>query len=102
MQKYKGGIFLLGRRGLEKGKEIIISYITMFVPELWNFFWIMKGSGFVYDAVLRPNVIKHEPVIDQKLLEWRARAWDLAIFYWKNCSQLGQSAFFQVLQKLAY
>jgi receptor expression-enhancing protein 1/2/3/4 len=72
----------------------------MFVPELWNFFWIMKGSGFVYDAVLRPYVTKNETVIERKLMEWRARAWDLAIYYWQNCSQLGQSAFFEVLQRL--
>ncbi|GMY25345.1 HVA22-like protein j isoform X3 [Fagus crenata] len=91
---------------LERIGDIFISWVPMYGElklALFIYLWYptTKGSGFVFDAVLRPNVIKHEPVIDQKLLEWRARAWDLAIFYWKNCSQLGQSAFFQVLQKLA-
>ncbi|XP_035544832.1 putative HVA22-like protein g [Juglans regia] len=60
-----------------------------------------KGTGYVYDTLLRPYVAKHETDIDHKLSEWRARMWDLAIFYWQNCSELGQSAFFQVLQYFA-
>jgi receptor expression-enhancing protein 1/2/3/4 len=55
----------------------------------------------VYDTMLRPIVAKHEPDIDHKLLEWRARAWDLAVFYWQNCTELGQTAFLQVLEKFA-
>ncbi|XP_042940993.1 putative HVA22-like protein g isoform X2 [Carya illinoinensis] len=60
-----------------------------------------KGTGYVYETLLRPYVAKHETDIDHKLLEWRARMWDLAIFYWQNCSELGQSAFFQVMQYFA-
>ncbi|XP_041027723.1 putative HVA22-like protein g [Juglans microcarpa x Juglans regia] len=59
-----------------------------------------KGTGYVYETLFRPYIAKHETDIDRKLLEWRARAWDLAIFHWQNCSQLGQSVFFQVLQYL--
>ena len=61
----------------------------------------MQGSDYVYDAILKPYVTKHEVDIDQKLLAWRSRAWDLALFYWKNCTDLGQSAFFQVVHYLA-
>lgn len=55
----------------------------------------------MYDTMLRPYVAQHEPDIDHKLLEWRARAWDLAVFYWQNCTELGQTAFLQVLEKFA-
>ncbi|KAB1203850.1 HVA22-like protein j, partial [Morella rubra] len=60
-----------------------------------------KGTGYVYDTLLRPYVSQHETDIDRKLLEWRARVWDLALFYIQNCSQLGQSAFIQVVEYLA-
>lgn len=55
----------------------------------------------MYDTLLRPYVSQHETDIDRKLLEWRARVWDLALFYIQNCSQLGQSAFIQVVEYLA-
>lgn len=55
----------------------------------------------MYQTLLRPYVAKHETDIDRKLLELRARAWDLAVFYWQNCAQMGHSAFFQTLQYLA-
>lgn len=61
----------------------------------------MQGTGYIYETLLRPFVVKHETDIDRKLLELRARAWDLAIYYWQNCTSLGQSAFFQVLDYLA-
>lgn len=60
-----------------------------------------KGSGYVYDTILKPYMIKHETDIDRNLQEFRARAWDLLVYYWENCTQLGQTTFFQVLDFLA-
>ncbi|KAJ7976193.1 HVA22-like protein [Quillaja saponaria] len=91
---------------LEKIGDIFISWLPMYHElklALFVYLWYpkTKGTGYVYDYVLRPYVAKHETNIDRKILEWRARAWDLAIFYWQNCAQLGQSAFFQVFQYMA-
>ncbi|XP_017417246.1 HVA22-like protein i isoform X2 [Vigna angularis] len=60
-----------------------------------------KGTGYVYNAILRPYVSSHENDIEKKFREWRARAWDLAIFYWQNCTELGQATTFQILDFLA-
>jgi len=62
---------------------------------------LMQGTGYVYNTVLRPYVSSHENDIEKKFREWRARAWDLAIFYWKNCTELGQATTFQILDYLA-
>jgi len=61
----------------------------------------MQGTGYVYNAILRPYVSSHENDIEKKFREWRARAWELAIFYWKNCTELGQATTFQILDFLA-
>lgn len=44
---------------------------------------------------------KHEKDIDQKILELRTRAWDLAIYYCHNCTVLGSAKFFEMLHYLA-
>lgn len=88
-----------------RGKGILHRFTTIFTMVVTDIFKLklctMKGTGYVYETLLRPYVAKHETDIDHKLLEWRARMWDLAIFYWQNCSELGQSAFFQVMQYFA-
>lgn len=91
---------------LERIGDIFISWVPMYGElklALFIYLWYpkTKGSGYVYDAVLRPFVSKREPDIDRKMQEWRLRAWDLAIFYYQNCTELGQSAFFQVVEYLA-
>ncbi|KAF4396955.1 hypothetical protein F8388_004923 [Cannabis sativa] len=91
---------------LERVGDIFISWLPMYGElklALFIYLWYpkTKGSDYVYDAILRPYVTKHEIDIDHKLLEYRARAWDLALFYWKNCTELGQTAFFQVIQYVA-
>lgn len=60
-----------------------------------------KGTGYIYDTLLKPYVSKHEPDIDRGFLEFRARAFDLAIYYWQNCTELGQAKFFQLLDFVA-
>lgn len=62
---------------------------------------MMQGTGYVYEALLRPYVSKHETHIDKKIQEMRLRAWDFAIYYWHNCTDLGQAKFFEILQYLA-
>lgn len=60
-----------------------------------------QGSGYVYDTLLRPYVSKHELDIDRSLIEFRERAWNLAIYYWHNCTELGSTAILQFLQFVA-
>ncbi|CAN4089613.1 unnamed protein product [Withania somnifera] len=60
-----------------------------------------KGTGYIYDTLLKPLVSRHEPNIDKGFLEFRARAFDLAIYYWQNCTELGQAKFFQLLDFVA-
>lgn len=61
----------------------------------------MQGTGYVFQTLLRPLVDKHEVDIEQKMGDWRVKAWDLALFYWKNCTELSQSAIVQVFNYLA-
>ena len=61
----------------------------------------MQGTGYVYEVLLRPVVAKHETDIDRKLMELKARAWDLVSFYWQHCANFGQTTFVQMLQFLA-
>ncbi|TQD69662.1 hypothetical protein C1H46_044806 [Malus baccata] len=91
---------------LERVGDVFISWLPMYGEgkvALFIYLWYPKtqGTGFVYKTFLRPYVAKHETDIDRKLLEMRARAWDLTVFYWQNCAQYGHAAFLQALQYLA-
>ncbi|KAG6433888.1 hypothetical protein SASPL_105507 [Salvia splendens] len=57
-----------------------------------------KGSGYIYDRLLQPYVSRHETDIDRSLIEFRERAWNLAIYYWHNCTELGSTKILQFLQ----
>lgn len=90
----------------ERIADIFISWLPMYGEVKLAFFIYLwypktKGTGYIYETLLRPLVAKHETEIDRKLLELKARAWDFAIYYWQNCTQLGQTTFFQVLEYLA-
>ncbi|XP_052175322.1 putative HVA22-like protein g [Diospyros lotus] len=61
-----------------------------------------KGTGYIYETFLRPYVAKYEPGMDRNLQEVRARAWNVALYYWKNCTELGQSAFVDIMDYLAH
>ncbi|KAK4757409.1 hypothetical protein SAY87_018710 [Trapa incisa] len=91
---------------LERVADVIISWLPMygelklaFIIYLW--YPKTKGTGYIYETVLRPLVTNHETDLEKKLPEWRAKAWDLGIYYWQNCSDLGQSAIFQALEYMA-
>lgn len=61
----------------------------------------MQGSGYVFDTLLRPLVDKNDKDIEKMLLDLRIKAWDLAIFYWNNCTELSQSALLRVVNYMA-
>ncbi|CAL5432015.1 unnamed protein product [Camellia sinensis] len=67
------------------------------------YLWYPKtqGTSYIYETFLRPYISKHETEIDRKLQELRARAWDLAIYYWQNCTKIRQSTIIQALQYMA-
>lgn len=60
-----------------------------------------KGTAYIYDTILKPFVAKYETDIDRGLMEFRAKAWDLAIYYWQNCTQIGQAKLLQMLEYIA-
>lgn len=91
---------------LERLGDVFVSWLPMYGEAkvaLFIYLWYPKtrGTGYIYKTLLRPLVSKHETDIDMKLLELRARAWDLTVFYWQNFAQYGQTAFFQFLQYMA-
>ncbi|KAK7284805.1 hypothetical protein RJT34_19558 [Clitoria ternatea] len=91
---------------LERFADVVVGWLPMYGEMklmLFIYMWYpkTKGTGYIYDTVLRPYVSRHESDIEKKFREWRARAWDLAIFYWQNCTELGSSATFQLLDYLA-
>ncbi|KVH90611.1 TB2/DP1/HVA22-related protein [Cynara cardunculus var. scolymus] len=59
-----------------------------------------KGTWYVYEAMLRPFVERHETDIERSLKELRAKAWDVAIYYWHNSTELGQTKFFEIFHYL--
>ncbi|XP_022144678.1 putative HVA22-like protein g isoform X2 [Momordica charantia] len=91
---------------VERIADTLVAWLPMYGElklALFIYLWYpkTKGSGYVFEMLLRPFVDKHETDIEQKLVDWRVKAWDLAIFYWKNCTELSQSAFLQVINYMA-
>ncbi|KAF3441593.1 hypothetical protein FNV43_RR15508 [Rhamnella rubrinervis] len=90
----------------ERIGDIFISWLPMY-GEMKVAFYIYlwypktKGTGYVYETLLRPYMAKHETDIDRKLVEWKAKVWDLVVFHMQNWTQFGQSAFVHGLQYLA-
>lgn len=87
----------------ERFGDVFISWVPLygelklaFIIYLW--YPKTKGTSYVYENMLRPFVWRHETDIEKNLRELRLRAWDLAIYYYQNCTELGQSAFFNVIQ----
>lgn len=72
-------------------KEVLLFLISLNICQI-------QGTGFVYDTLLRPYVTNHEIDIDRSLIEFRERAWNLAIYYWQNCTELGSEKILQFLQ----
>ncbi|KAI3939158.1 hypothetical protein MKX01_002026 [Papaver californicum] len=90
----------------ERFTDFFISWLPMYGEMKLVFFiylWYPKtqGTSYVYATFLKPYLSKHETEIDRKVLELKARAWDMFILYWQNFATYGQTAFFQILQYLA-
>ncbi|KAL1813331.1 hypothetical protein ACET3Z_023396 [Daucus carota] len=90
---------------VERISDIFISWVPMYAEiklAIFLYMWYpkTKGTGFVYETLLRPFVAKHETDIERSLQELRTRSWDLAIYYYHNCTELGQTKFFQVIDYL--
>ncbi|GJV24615.1 putative HVA22-like protein g [Tanacetum coccineum] len=89
----------------ERVGDIFISWVPMYGElklALIIYLWYpkTKGTGFVYDAMLRPFIIRHETDIEKSLKQFRDKAWDVAIYYWQNSTELGQTKFFEIFQYL--
>ncbi|GMP34695.1 hypothetical protein CsSME_00007461 [Camellia sinensis var. sinensis] len=90
----------------ERIGDIFISWLPMYGEmklAMFIYLWYpkTKGTSYIYKTFLRPYISKHETEIDRKLQELRVRAWDLATYYWQNCTKIGQSTFIQALQYMA-
>ncbi|XP_065856383.1 putative HVA22-like protein g [Euphorbia lathyris] len=90
----------------ERFGDIFISWLPMYGELKLAFFIYLwypktKGTGYIYETMFKPIIAKHENEIDRKLMELKARAWDFALYYWQNCTKMGQSTFFQLLEYLA-
>ncbi|KAK9290112.1 hypothetical protein L1049_008276 [Liquidambar formosana] len=91
---------------IERLGDTFVSWLPMYGElklALFIYMWSPKtrGTRYIYESLLRPYVTRHETDIDRKMREWRTRAWDLAIFYWQNCTELGQEKFFDILHFLS-
>ncbi|KAL8214394.1 hypothetical protein R6Q57_003843 [Mikania cordata] len=89
----------------ERIGDIFISWVPMYGEiklALIIYLWYpkTKGTGYVFNAMLRPFVAQHETDIERSLKEMRAKAWDVAVYYWHNSSELGQTRFFEILHYL--
>ncbi|XP_024979313.1 putative HVA22-like protein g [Cynara cardunculus var. scolymus] len=89
----------------ERVGDIFISWVPMYGElklALIIYLWYpkTKGTGFVYDAMLRPFIVRHETDIEKSLKAFRDRAWDVAIYYWQNSTELGQTKFFEIFHYL--
>lgn len=85
--------------------NLCVTYVFLGLNNYWRSYVrrliLFQGTGYVYETLLRPFVSKHETDIDKSLEEMRAKIWDLAIYYYYNCTELGQTKFFQVIEYLA-
>ncbi|KAG8376795.1 hypothetical protein BUALT_Bualt09G0101100 [Buddleja alternifolia] len=91
---------------LETIGDMFVSWLPMYGEmklALFIYLWYPKtmGTGYVYETLLRPYVSKHELDIDRSLIEFRERAWNLAIYYWHNCTELSSTKILQLLQFVA-
>lgn len=92
---------------LERVGDICMSWLPVYGElklALFIYLWYpkIKGTGYVYHSLLKPYLAKHETDVDQNLHEFQTRAWDLLLYYWENCTQLGQTAIFQTFDYITY
>ncbi|XP_019176268.1 PREDICTED: putative HVA22-like protein g isoform X1 [Ipomoea nil] len=93
-------------RVLESIGDLSVSWMPMYTEAklaLFIYLWHpkTKGTTYIYEALLRPFVARHEGDIDRRFWEFRAKAWDLAIYYWHNCTELGQAKILDMVELMA-
>ncbi|CAA6667616.1 unnamed protein product [Spirodela intermedia] len=88
---------------LERFGDMFVSWLPMygevklaFVIYLWH--PKTEGARHIYREFFFPWLAKHEPHINRKLQEARAKSGDLILFYVKNFTEKGQSLAFDALQ----
>ncbi|KAL4377486.1 hypothetical protein GQ457_02G024890 [Hibiscus cannabinus] len=91
---------------LERIMDIFISWLPLYGEMKFAFLiylWYpkMKGTNFVFDTFLQPYMSKHETEVDRKIMELRARAWDIFTNSSANCSEMGLAKFLEMFQYLA-
>ncbi|KAL4560678.1 hypothetical protein LXL04_032831 [Taraxacum kok-saghyz] len=90
----------------ERFADIFVSWVPMYYEAklaLIIYLWYpkTKGTEYVYQTLLRPFLSRHETDIERHLDTMRARAWEVAIHYWNNSSELGQAKLFEIMQYIA-
>ncbi|XAR64777.1 hypothetical protein NMG60_11008607, partial [Bertholletia excelsa] len=90
----------------ERIGDILVSWLPLYGEMklvLLIYLWhpSTKGTSYVYGTLLKPHISRHEPDIDRKIQELKARAWDMTVHYWQNTAKAGQSTIFQMIQYLA-
>ncbi|XP_047313173.1 putative HVA22-like protein g [Impatiens glandulifera] len=90
---------------LERFGDIFVSWLPMYGElklALFIYLWYpkTKGSDYIYGNIVQPYVSRHELDFDRNLRVLRVKVWDLAIYYWRNCTELGEAATSQILQRL--
>ncbi|XP_055808784.1 putative HVA22-like protein g [Solanum dulcamara] len=99
-------IIVAALRIFESFGDLFLSWLPMYGEAklaLFIYLWYpkTKGTAYIYDTILKPFVAKYETDIDRSLIEFRAKAWDLAIYYWQNCTEIGQAKFLQMIEYIA-
>ncbi|XP_039051473.1 HVA22-like protein j [Hibiscus syriacus] len=86
--------------------EVFISWLPMYGEMkvgMLVYLWYpkTKGTGYVYDTLLRPFMARHETEVDRKIQEIKARIWDFIFKYCQHFAVMGQGKFFEMLQYMA-
>ncbi|XVE61416.1 hypothetical protein DITRI_Ditri06bG0038000 [Diplodiscus trichospermus] len=89
----------------ERIGDILISWLPMYDElklALLIYLWYpkTKGTAHIYETLLRPYMTRHETEFERKMQEFRVRAWDFALYYWQNCTELGQTKTLEMIQYL--
>ncbi|KAL8036426.1 hypothetical protein ABFX02_12G157900 [Erythranthe guttata] len=88
---------------VENFTDIFISWLPMYRGiklALFIYLWHpnTKGSGYVYETLLQPYISRHETDIDRSVAEFKERAWNFAIDYWHNCTDLSSQKALQLFK----
>eukprot|EP00252_Welwitschia_mirabilis_P006724 TRINITY_DN17625_c0_g1_i1.p1 TRINITY_DN17625_c0_g1~~TRINITY_DN17625_c0_g1_i1.p1 ORF type:complete len:276 (+),score=47.95 TRINITY_DN17625_c0_g1_i1:275-1102(+) len=99
-------IILAALTVFERVGDTFISWVPMyseaklaFIVYLW--YPKTKGTTYVYEAFVKPFVMKHEVDIDRNIHELKTRAGDMIILYGRKSTIYVQARFLDLLQYVA-